>query len=49
MRVAGVHVERAILVVRDGKNDEISYFKFEALEDLFSSKEIKMPAKTISL
>jgi hypothetical protein len=41
MRIAGVHIERSILVVRDDKSNKVSYFKFETLEKLFKSKEVK--------
>jgi len=41
MRIAGVHIERSILVIRDDKSGKVSYFKFDTLEKLFSSKEIK--------
>jgi hypothetical protein len=41
MRIAGVHIERSILVVRDDNSGKVSYFKFKTLEELFNSKEIK--------
>jgi prefoldin subunit 5 len=41
MRIAGVHVERRILVVRDDKSGKVSYSKFNTLEELSNSKEIK--------
>lgn len=41
MRIAGVHIERMILVIRDDKSGEVSCFKFDTLEKLFNSKEIK--------
>ncbi len=41
MRIAGVHIERSILVIRDDKSASVSYFKFNTLEELFNSKEIK--------
>ena len=41
MRIAGVHLERRILVIRDDKGGEVSCFKFETLGELFDSKEIK--------
>ena len=41
MRIAGVHIERSILVVRDEKSERVSCFKFETLEALFNSKKIK--------
>ncbi len=41
MRIAGVHIERLILVVRDDKSGKVTYFKFKTLKELFNSKEIK--------
>ncbi len=41
MRIAGVHIERSILVIRDDKSSKVSCFKFDTLEKLFGSKEIK--------
>jgi hypothetical protein len=41
MKIAGVHIERLILVIRDDKSDKVSCFKFETLDELFNSKEIK--------
>ncbi len=41
MRIAGVHIERRILVIRDDKSGKVSYSKFNTLEELFNSKEIK--------
>lgn len=41
MRIAGVHIERLTLVVRDDKSGKISCFKFKNLEELFDSNEIK--------
>lgn len=41
MRIAGLHIERRILVIRDDKSGKVFYFKFNTLEELFNSKEIK--------
>ena len=41
MRIAGIHIERSVLVIRDSKSGKISSFSFESIGDLFDSKEIK--------
>ena len=41
IRIAGVHIERSVLVIRDSKSGKISSFNFETIEELFNSKEIK--------
>ncbi len=41
MRIAGVHIEMSILLIRDSKSGKVSSFNFDTIEDLFNSKEIK--------
>jgi len=41
MRIAGVHIEMSVLVIRDSKSGKVSSFNFNTIEDLFNSKEIK--------
>jgi len=41
MKIAGVHIERSIMVVRDNKSGQVTPFNFKTIEELFSSKEIK--------
>ncbi len=41
MRIAGVHIERNILVTRDLKSGYVSSYNFKTIEELFNSKEIK--------
>jgi len=41
MRIAGVHLERSILVIRERESGKVTFFDFQALEELFNSQEIK--------
>ncbi|MEO0292667.1 MAG: hypothetical protein ABIN61_00395 [candidate division WOR-3 bacterium] len=41
MRIAGVHIERAILVIREKERGKISFLRFQSLNELFKSREIK--------